>query len=117
MYIGKIKLILASEKELLRLCKRGLKRLPQGGLTCFTRSGKIYYKKNESSKQKYLGKADHPEVQKLKKIYLLERMIDILEKNIYLMEQLVEGYRDYNPYVLQKTFKKAYQNIDPDMIR
>lgn len=117
MGIGKMKLILTSEKELLNRCRKSLKRLPKGGLTCFSRGGKLYYKKNEQSAQTYLGSSDNPEVQKLKKRHLLEKMIMVLEKNITLLEKLVKGYRECNPYILQKQFRKAYQDIDPEMIR
>lgn len=116
MNIERLRLNLTYEKKLLRSCRNSIKGLPKGGLTCYSRNDCVYYKKNFSGTQKYIGTADQAEVQKLKKRHLLNNMIGILEKNTELMESLVNGYQEYNPLVLQNSFSKAYQDINYDMI-
>ena len=75
MNIERLRFNLTYEKELLQICRKSIKGLPKGGLTCYTKKGSVYYKKNALGKQTYLGSADQIEVQKLKKRHLLNSMI------------------------------------------
>jgi len=114
MNITLLKKNIESEKRMLSLCKQMLKGMPKGSLSCYRIQNRLYFKKYDETGQKYAGTENSSIVARLKKRHLLEEMIRVLQRNIQLMEALLNGYKEFDPSTLQRNFNRAYQNIPSD---
>ena len=107
------------EQDMLRQCETELAHASKGGLVCYVKKGRIYFKyiyylrgngeKKSTRMERHLGREDEVLIRALQRKACLKRMKAILEKNLEVQNFAVRSYSPYDYHHIMESAGAAYQ--------
>ena len=106
---------LHQQRNMLKICDKQLKSLPEGNLSVYQKNGRNYYNKYDQGSTIYLGNENQKEVQELIKRKILFHTAERMKHNEQLMLDFLEEYQDPNPESVRGSLGQAYQSQQIDL--
>jgi len=111
-YMDQMKKDLVKQKEMKNIYEKQLKGLNvKGSLSCKIVNGHTYYTVYNEGTKRYIKKRDFDEVILLKEKHVFSQSLNIINKNIELMEDFISQYQRVDPNILRSSLAKAYKTI------
>ncbi|MBQ6439192.1 MAG: hypothetical protein IJJ06_03505 [Mogibacterium sp.] len=99
------KKVYSQRLELLRDCKGAFLRRSKHGTSGYF----FHIKRRGYGKYEYLGRSGHPDVKRVQEARFLEQVLRRIDRNIELMEALLDGFLPYDPSHVCESLPKVYR--------
>ncbi|MBR3786566.1 MAG: hypothetical protein IKJ77_09185 [Firmicutes bacterium] len=106
---------LRQHRNMMKICEKQLRSLPEGNLSVYQKNGRNYYNKYDQGSTIYLGNENQHEVQELMKRKILFHTAERMKHNEQLMMDFLEAYQDPNPESVRESLGQAYQSEQIDL--